>query len=375
MIMQDEITGFKDPRNFNNSICIHNGRILMAYRAEDPPNGVMAKIMIGELRALRINFVQQIDIPRPQPHTNLFEDPRLFLNENDLWVSFVAATFKNSHHFACQGIAKLNDKLGVERIFYPDAGHNRNDVCMGNGLMTREKNWTFFSYSGKIKVIYSINPLKIGDFNPDNGNISFHDQTMFDADWAWGNIHGGTGPIEVGGKLLFAFHSFDIENNQRRYHIGFYEVDPVKWRVTRISKSPWMSAKRDDSSDMRDPNQPYRPQVVFPCGIQLSGNRVQVSYGWNDCRSMLASEKLSDIISSLKEVNSYYEWRYKLRDPYAGLPGGFRCTVRGIEINAPHWISLVRKAKTHGIDEIELHDTICPRISEPYKTKQWHLIK
>jgi predicted GH43/DUF377 family glycosyl hydrolase len=384
-MMTVEITGFSDVRNFNPSICTFNGKPIMAYRAEDPPTGIMAKIMIGTFDAgtMRIENPIQVKIPWPQPHTSLYEDPRLFVHDGKLWLSFIAATFKEGHHFACQGIARLDENFQPDRIFYPDAGYNKNDVCEGNGVLSREKNWTFFSHKNQIHVIYTINPMKVGIMNEDSGRIEFMEMTMFDSDWKWGEIHGSTPPIKVNDKLIASFHSFDFERDQRRYHFGFYEIDPIKWRVTRISNMPWMSAFKDESQDMRSRDQDYRPLVVFPCGLskekewQFLGNQntVAISYGWNDCRSMLAFEDLSDILKSLKQVPNYYEYRYKIRDCYQGLPGGFNCEVRGISLRASHFPGLVRRAKSYSIPEIELHDVICKRIEEPFKSKQWHLIK
>src|ERR1700677_3643180 len=143
-----EFTGFSNKRNFNNSLIRFKGGWLMAYRTEgdwsnNPPSLFLCAVK-DDLKTT-LNHVP-IKLDPPQPNSTFFEDPRLFIHKDQLWMSFICATLKEGHHYACQGLARLNLNGFAEEVFYPECGHNRNDVCTGNGLMMREKNWIFFSY-------------------------------------------------------------------------------------------------------------------------------------------------------------------------------------------------------------------------------------
>src|ERR1700748_1981889 len=124
-----EIEGLPDERNFNNSICEFEGKLLMAYRAEDQDNGVLPHIKICELdEDFKPSRITKVHIEQPTPQTNLFEDPRLFVYRGELWLSFVAALYTQNHHWACQGVTKLDKKFQPTKVFYPAVGDNEGIV-------------------------------------------------------------------------------------------------------------------------------------------------------------------------------------------------------------------------------------------------------
>lgn len=368
---------FPHKRNFNGCLFNYKGRQIMAYRAEDIDRGIDPRIMICDVSDDYVpsNF-KEISIPRPQPTTGYFEDPRLFEHNGRLWMSFIAAAMKNKHHFAAQGVALLNDNYEVERVFYPDWGYNHNEISKGNGLLKREKNWTFFSRNQQIHVLYTINPLKVGVMNEYSGEINTIRESRFDNDWEYGVMHGSTGLIDLDGTLFGCFHSYILgKDHQRAYHCGFYEIDPAKWIITSISREPFLSAVRDEPKDLRSRLQPYRPNAIFPCGILMDKSvdkkEVKISYGWQDCRAMVAIERMDKIKDKMFHVEHYFSPQDVILDGMSCIPGGFRFTAKGEEFRSSHWNGFVREAKKRGVSEELLMKEVFPSIPKKYKVKKW----
>jgi predicted GH43/DUF377 family glycosyl hydrolase len=376
MDMIYEIEGLPDERSFNNSICHYQGKLMMAYRAESPADGKLSQIKICELdpKTFKSRNVKTVTIPPIQPHVTLWEDPRLFTHKGELWMSFIAASYIKGQHWACQGIAMIGHHFQPDRIFYPAIGNNENHISTGNGKMTREKNWTFFSYDGEIHVIYSINPLKVGFFCGESGHVDFFKPTMVKHAWKWGELHGGTGLVEFNGLLVGCFHSFTREA-QRNYHCGFYAIDPQTWQVAFMSELPWMSATYDNPNDKRTLEQSWRPNVVFPCGMIEHEDEFLISYGWQDCRSMLVKVKQDVVWNNLQPVEKHFQEIERYRDFSVRPPGGFKIKVGEQEIRAKGWQSLKRQVSRYGINERELEDAILKVVPAPYKRMEWSEIK
>lgn len=369
-----EIEGLPDERNFNNSICEFEGKLLMAYRAEDQDRGILPHIKICELdEDFKPSGIVKVHIEQPTPQTNLFEDPRLFVHNGELWMSFVAALYTQNHHWACQGVAKLDANYQPTKVLYPNVGENHNVASTG-GKLAREKNWTFFSLGGFIWVIYSINPLKMGIMNEKNGAIDFCEETRIKQLWRHGDIHGGTGLVETDGLLVGAFHSFTREKI-RNYHMGFYAIDPVKGLVDQISAIPWGSAAYDDSFDKRPLTQSWRPNVMFPCGMIKRGDEFWISYGWQDCRAMLVKVPEYMVWDNLQPVKQHFKQVERYRDLSLPPSGGFKVTIQGTEIRAKGWQSLKRSVSKYGINERELEDMLLKTVPDSYKRTEWAEIK
>lgn len=354
---------------FNPSICIFKGTSLIAYRNQ--VNDFPSRIKIGKYTGSSATNCKVVEIPSPALGTDLFEDPRLFVHNDELWLSFIAAGIKQGRHYAAQGVALLDEHFQPKRIFYPTIGDNVNEISSGNGLLLREKNWTFFSFDGKIHVVYSINPLKVGVMCPNSGEVDWVGHSRFDHPWKWGDVHGSCGFIDWEGKLLGCFHSFNIVDNQRKYYVGFYLVDPKEWKVTHISSDPWMEAERNDKLDRRPFDQTYRPNVIFPCGMYREEEKIFISYGWQDCRSYVEDFPLMKVINSLKKVSNHLVPVQVIRDPLIRIPGGFKCQIGTTHLYGKNWLDLKRQAKKNNISEIKLHGALINRLPDHRKEIQW----
>lgn len=345
----------------------------MAYRAEDIDRGIDPRIMICELSSNYMPCrIRDVSIPAPQPFVKYFEDPRLFEHKGRLWMAFAAAAMLNKHHFACQGVALLTDDFKIEKVFYPDLGFNHNQISKANSIMKREKNWTFISIRNEIHIIYTINPLKVAVMDDVTGSVKVISESHFKDTWIYGRIHGSTGLVENDGKYLGMFHSFLIgKDSQRSYCAGFYEVDLERFRVTMISRAPFLEAARDASRDIRSNLQPYRPNAIFPCGIIIEKEKVIISYGWQDCRCMIAIEDLNVVKKSMVNASYYSCPQDAIRDTMACVQGGMEFTADGKTFRANHWAGVVREAKKHGINEPELWLKVRDQVPSKYKEKRW----
>jgi predicted GH43/DUF377 family glycosyl hydrolase len=351
-------------RNFNISVV--GGVSVWRHESE----GGETSLMYGGLIGSSIKYWHRV--PLGNPHATGFEDPRIFFHNKLPWLSFVASCYINGAHYASQGVIRFQEEDFQEnRWLYPDWGKNRNQVSCGNGVLSREKNWTFFSWENKIHVLYSINPLRVGVMDERTGDIETIYEIRADVKWPWGEIHGGTGLVQVDGKLLGCFHSFTRGPKQRDYHVGWYLIDPETWKLVAISPEPWMSSERDEERDLRPKTQKWRPNVVFPCGLELNRGELSISYGWQDCRSMLATESLDVVMKSLVRVSTHYRLKECIRDKYTAPRGGLLAIINGQPHRGAHWKQLVRLTKSTNISEEALEEAVCLNLPNHYKDTKW----
>jgi predicted GH43/DUF377 family glycosyl hydrolase len=296
-----ELTGFSDPLNFNNSILELGEGMIMAWRAEHHGQ-FQAQLRFGGVEEdFKVYESRPIRIPQPTPITTMFEDPRLFLFQGMVWVSFVAACY-DAGHVACIGICRFELDGSVRNVIYPRWGNNFN---LANGGYTRkgEKNWTFFEWEGELLCVYEIDPLRILRVDTETGECELVSETRAQPAWQWGRLSGSTGVVPHNGKLLSVFHSFLPDRvHQRVYHAGFYEIDPRTWKVTSISVKPVLSAVRDEAQDLRPKDQWWRPSAIFPCGLVARGDEFLVSYGWQDCRARILTCPVQEVLSDMKSI-------------------------------------------------------------------------
>lgn len=337
----------------------------MAYRIEEHRDDCWAKVAICELDK-EWQPVQAtnrlLNIPRPVPHSNLLEDPRLYDEDGALMLSFIAATVGPYGHVATQGKCYLHpEALEASGFFYPDLGNNRNYAFNGCQNYASEKNWTFHDEL----IVYRLNPLSVYE------GSRLISQSRPAIDWKHGNLSGSTPLVPFEGKLLGMFHSFQHDHAMRRhYHTGWYVLDPLNWRMTAISQNPVLSAQ-DGSGDIRPPNQQWRPNVVFPCGLIDSGDELALSYGWQDSTCCISFFSKDEVLSNLTQVKGQMIQKEALNDPYVTIPLGFDCEVRGHKLHARSWPKLLVQARNLGIQEQELHDQLVRRVRPEERKLVW----
>ncbi len=246
---------------FNASILRYQGRLLLAYRS----GWEGSQILVAELSE---DFQPTRSVPlviRHQLSRSGREDPRLFVHRGKLhvaFVGFVAAGGKTHMLYA-----RLTDGLEVEHVYAPEyAGR----------VWPKEKNWSFFEWSGELFAVYSIAPHVVLHVRGDHA-YPFA-ETAVKLPWGGGHLRGGASPVLVGGEFWHWFHGAQDSAGFRRYSVGVvaFEARPP-FRPTRISPAPLLWA-----NDSTVPAEQPHKSITFPCGSVLEGGVWTISAGTHD---------------------------------------------------------------------------------------------
>ncbi len=270
----------QSPRNYNPSICEINGRLWMAYRSHRPDG--RCGIAICEDPLTGKSGSQWLDLGGATGKEH-HEDPRLFVFAGDMHVAFIETTFPaRGNYIAVQKYARLKrdgKSWKVAEVFRPRFGNNYTDA--------QEKNWQFFEHSGKLRAIYSHSPFVVIELAGDKVvNVS----AKQGIEWPWGEIRGGTPPVEWNGKWLTFFHSStpSIAGAWRRYWMGALVFDN-EYNVVQISNRPLAGGSElDDHGHDPRVGSNWKPYVVFPGGAVTRDWGWLVALGINDWRCAFA---------------------------------------------------------------------------------------
>jgi predicted GH43/DUF377 family glycosyl hydrolase len=267
------------PGAYNSSIIEYKGRKLLAYRYH-PAMAELSRIAMAELDG-NWDVMRNEDISM---HTGSVEDPRLFTFAGDLWLSYVASNYP----------AEMKSIIRFGRLTEgpPWTMHTAITPKFGNndGLHI-EKNWVFFDFKS-LESGYSI--YAIHHSQPEqmvirlSGHNVTEEHTSKSPQWKYGEIKGGTLPIEYEGKWLRFFHS-TLDNEPipqwRRYYVGAMLMDnKPPFAPVSISREPVIIGSESDDLTTTERSQIpfYKPKVVFPCGAIYDGSNFFLSVGIND---------------------------------------------------------------------------------------------
>lgn len=265
---------------FNCSFINFRNRNYFVYRMEPRPYCRIMKIGIclldeslQPLKDTNVLLNLHTDLKdyyylRKSPDGFHAEDPRLFIHENQLYLSYT-----DGYRMAQ---AKINpDTLQSEESYYI------NKPVEGR----TEKNWTFFSYENELFSIYTGFNQRIFLMNKSNWEERYVSETIT---WDYGEIRGGTSPIFLSDKFLTFFHSSLAVRLKRRlwrqYYMGAYTFESKPpFKILAITKTPIIAGEYMNPLIRRLSNKIF---VVFPGGIIERENSFLVSFGYNDyeCR-------------------------------------------------------------------------------------------
>lgn len=273
------------PRSYNASTCCIHGKVWMAYRSHRMDKGGKCGIAICELDDLTPQKSQWLDLGGATGFEH-HEDPRLFVFNEKLHVSFSETTFPQGRpYISVQKYARLERANGgwkVAEVFRPRYGRNYSDEM--------EKNWMFFEHDGQLHAIYSAAPHVVIELR---GDQVVKEHRTAPLTWPWGEIRGGSPPVPYGlDHYITFFHSSTpaTEGVWRRYWMGAYVFEAkAPFRVTQISPRPIAGGSERDNHghDPRSPNS-WKPFVVFPGGAIKTPNGWDVAMGVNDWRIAIA---------------------------------------------------------------------------------------
>jgi hypothetical protein len=260
------------PFGYNPSIADHGGEIVMVYRYHSDKT-LSTKLAIhsppaGSNRSLGI------------PGKSL-EDPRLWLSGNKLCLSWVESDWPSVPPHAVVKCGEFSSGE-VVNVVQPPFGHND-----WSGI---EKNWVPFEHAGAPVFIYQCHP---------SHRVSGHETVWETAGprWPYGDIRGGTPPVEYEGKLLRFFHS-RLDNEwippRHRYFVGAYLMEPEPpFAVVRVSRRPILYGSEVDSltPDQRKACIHWKTKVVFPGGVVVRDGHWLLSVGVNDSACAIVKVK------------------------------------------------------------------------------------
>ena len=276
------------PFGYNGSVIEWNQRRLLAYRwHRDGLNTVLA---IADLDA-NYNVTNNKGVTG---ELKSLEDPRLFLFNNELWISYVQSDWPRNPTCVTK-YGKLVDhgkEWQIENVQHPK--HGLND---GTAL---EKNWCPFVHDGKLHYLYTSNPHQ-SIIEMSGGNVTnvHHSDMPY---WPWGQIKGGVvAATPYNGHLLRFFHSrLDNEPSPYpwRYYIGAAMLEPTPpFKTVAVSREPIVRASALDHYSQAERNKclHYKTKIVFPSGLIEVGAEWHLSAGINDSAIEILKLKESDL--------------------------------------------------------------------------------
>lgn len=303
-IDNDKLLGNKGTPRFNGSIVRFDGKLLMGYRYYNPLDEGKTQIAIAEL--------DETYTPVANTHVNIighgstriFEDCRLFVHNEKLFMSFAEIDIINYPSFkVIQRLVMLGKSLSQAKDFRIKTGRNYKSV---------EKNWSYFSDNGKLKCIYDIpteTVFEVDEVTGDARNV----RTGAPVIWPDGHLRGGTPliPMEGGGYIGFHHTGTEHEWLLRRYGMGAYTANG-NGQVTAISKSFIYGTKNEEYCGSGNPH------CIFPVGVVDDGDRYLVSCGVNDTFNAIVEVPKAFLTDLLKPKSYWREdhgrcWRIKGR--------------------------------------------------------------
>ncbi len=308
---------------FNSSICEHPkdpARRIFAFRSVKGgwENG---RIWIGLVDSMDLQFVsrpRRLDLEPPEMNC---EDPRVFLLDSKVWLSYVASDWSSGKTLSRQHLVLLRETASggwepaMEPVRFPSPYHRPQD-----------KNWIFFkNETSGLMALYGYSPewviLNLSIRSPN----SISERVVApELGWPFGEIRGGTPLVRApNGHLWTFFHSSSDHDASLlpepvsyyngvlpqsicqhlrpsasalaslpihgRYFCGLLEVDSNTLLPNRITRQPLL---------YHFAPKPGRcgPHVMWPAGAIREGDELTVSYGLDDraCYCCRFSAKLLD---------------------------------------------------------------------------------
>jgi predicted GH43/DUF377 family glycosyl hydrolase len=259
---------------YNPSIFAYDGRLWMAYRWH-PRHNHRSTIVMAELDK-DFNVINNL----PIDGIGEFEDPRLFVHNGRLHISFVRSLYPEKLNCAVvYGQLHWNgNRWTIVSSFQPQYGQN--------DMSGFEKNWAFWSHENKLMALYHSAKEQI--VLEMNGDKVLNTHRSDGLDWKFGEPHGGAiVPWKSG--LLRLFHS-RMNNEQPpvswRYYVGACLMEPVPpFKTLAVSKEPIIRGSENDDLPEKEQRECFhrKPNVIFPGGAVVRGDEILLSAGINDC--------------------------------------------------------------------------------------------
>ena len=285
-IENDSLCGAKGTPRFNGSFTIWNGKRLIAYRFYDETKNE-CQLGISELdQENRIISNHPLKF-RAHGNTGSFMDPRLFIHEGQLWISFAEWSMNPGHQCLVRCVS-----LGGE---YRPA----RDLTIRYGANYKagfEKNWMFLSRGKELWFCYKLSEGIMVRVCPLTGKV-LEEKKGKHVTWLLDHLRGGSCFIPWGEDFIGFYHSgSDHQWMLRRYGLGAVVLDGKTFALKSMSL-PFIYGSRNDPFIER--SRPGNVNCVFVAGAVDTGNEITVSAGVNDSSNALIripKDKLNEVL-------------------------------------------------------------------------------
>lgn len=261
------------PGGYNPSIIEFEGRLLMAYRFH-PNNTLATTLAIAELDSeFNVRKNQRLQLE------GNFDDPRLFLFGNKLWMGFVKTKWPDKPE-CVMVYGQLAEAQGNWHLV---SSFQTN--YEGNDFTRLQKNWVHFQHQNSFCAIYGSQPeqtvLELGG----DKVVAIHKSPA--PVWRYGEIRGGC-MVPWKGKILRFFHSrtdTDPLPLRWRYYCGCLLMEPEPpFAVIKVNPDPLIIGSEQDDLTQADVQRYFhrKQNVVFPSGAIVKNGEVFLSIGIND---------------------------------------------------------------------------------------------
>lgn len=228
-------------------------------------------------------------LPPDELKNNSFEDGRLFVHQNKLWISCTVSQWPSDQFrsvVAYGALVESESHWSIGPYYLPNYGRNAFTAVEKNFLFIPrgEQLWCIYRVIGHEQIIIQLEGSVVKEVLKSKALL-----------WPKAEIHGGAICEGNNGNLLHFFnsHTSHKERHRDRYSIGCAELaGQPPFDMLRISKSPILSG---EEGACLDKNVHYKSNVVFCCGAIKDGDSWLLSYGWNDCQARLVRLREADL--------------------------------------------------------------------------------
>jgi predicted GH43/DUF377 family glycosyl hydrolase len=269
---------------FNPSIIQYNNKLFMTFRVDITK--FSRKTYFCEIDN-NFNIISSYDILNNDNKMKAYEDSRLFIYKNNLYVSFIQYTYNFLFRVNFANIIP-GSKIKNKNIYTPDIDNNNN-------IISSQKNWLFFEKNNEIHVIYSLDPMIIVYKSESNKFIKWKQIIKkIGISWDYGEIRSSTTPIFIKkyNRYISFFHShLKTKDFYKEYFIGVFLFDD-EYNITNYTKKPLIISTKDDVSS-------YCAKCILPYGCIQVNNNLILTVGINDSESGIIELPIDKLFNML----------------------------------------------------------------------------
>ena len=198
-----------------------------------------------------------------------FEDARFFSFNGTAYLSYTLARTVEGHARCVIQYAQLRKTADGFRLANPiQPKYGKNDFS------SMEKNWTFYAHNNRLYCFYQRSPEQI--VLEMDGDTVVKELKTKPPKWDYGDIRGGTHPIEYNGLLLQFFHS----QKKGIYYVGALLMESTPpFQIVSVSSRPIFTGNETWIQGQKF----WKGNVTIAYGATKLPNGFYVCGGFNDC--------------------------------------------------------------------------------------------